>query len=56
MDNDDAVEGVLFLRTGDAAQTVLDKVHAMTRHLNDARPAARRQDPSRTTTAPTSSI
>ncbi|HEY6034783.1 MAG TPA: efflux RND transporter permease subunit, partial [Kofleriaceae bacterium] len=35
MDNDDAVEGVLFLRTGDAAQTALDKVHEMTRHLND---------------------
>ncbi|HEV7558946.1 MAG TPA: efflux RND transporter permease subunit, partial [Kofleriaceae bacterium] len=35
MDRDDAVEGVLFLRTGDAAQTVLDRVHAMTEHLND---------------------
>jgi heavy metal efflux system protein len=35
MDNDDAVEGVLLLRTGDAAQTVLDKVHAMTTFLND---------------------
>jgi cobalt-zinc-cadmium resistance protein CzcA len=35
MDRDDAVEGVLFLRTGDPAQTVLDRVHAMTDHLND---------------------
>jgi cobalt-zinc-cadmium resistance protein CzcA len=35
MDRDDGVEGVLFLRTGDAAQTVLDRVHAMTEHLND---------------------
>ena len=35
MDHDDAVEGVLFLRTGDAAQTVLDRVHAMTAYLND---------------------
>ena len=34
MNNDDAVEGVLFLRTGDAAQTVLDRVHAMTDYLN----------------------
>ena len=35
MDNDDAVEGVLLLRTGDAAQTVLERVHAMTTFLND---------------------
>src|SRR3569623_2143750 len=35
MDNDDAVEGVLFLRTGDAAQPALDKVHETTRYLND---------------------
>ena len=35
MDRDDAVEGVLFLRTGDAAQTVLTKVQAMTDELND---------------------
>ena len=35
MDRDDAVEGVLFLRTGDAAQTVLKDVQAMTDHLND---------------------
>ena len=35
MDNDDAVEGVLLLRTGDAAQTVLERVHAMTKFLND---------------------
>lgn len=34
MDQDDAVEGVLFLRTGDAAQTVLQAVQAMTEHLN----------------------
>ncbi len=32
---DDAVEGVLFLRTGDATQTVLEKVEAMTRYLNE---------------------
>ena len=30
----EAVEGVLFLRTGDAAQTVLENVKAMTDHLN----------------------
>ncbi len=35
MKTDDAVEGVLFLRTGDPAQTVLGKVEAMTDHLND---------------------
>ena len=35
MDRDDAVEGVLFLRTGDAAQTVLQKVRAMTDYLNE---------------------
>ena len=35
MDQDDAVEGVLFLRTGDAAQTVLQKVRAMTAYLNE---------------------
>ncbi len=35
MDRDDAVEGVLFLRTGDPAQTVLKKVEAMTDYLND---------------------
>ncbi|HET9987055.1 MAG TPA: efflux RND transporter permease subunit, partial [Kofleriaceae bacterium] len=35
MDNDDAVEGVLLLRTGDAAQTVLERVHGMTKFLND---------------------
>jgi cobalt-zinc-cadmium resistance protein CzcA len=34
MKNDDAVEGVLFLRTGDPAQTVLEAVQAMTEHLN----------------------
>ena len=35
MDNDDAVEGVLLLRTGDPAQPVLDRVHAMTDYLNN---------------------
>ena len=35
MKNDDAVEGVIFLRTGDAAQTVLARVQAMTRELNE---------------------
>src|SRR5438067_4110460 len=35
MKNDDAVEGVIFLRTGDAAQTVLTRVQQMTRHLNE---------------------
>ncbi len=35
MKEDEAVEGVLFLRTGDAAQTVLERVQAMTKHLND---------------------
>ncbi len=34
MNQNDAVEGVLFLRTGDAAQTVLKKVRAMTAYLN----------------------
>ncbi len=35
MDQDEAVEGVLFLRTGEAAQTVLTKVRAMTDYLNE---------------------
>ncbi|HEY1817862.1 MAG TPA: CusA/CzcA family heavy metal efflux RND transporter [Kofleriaceae bacterium] len=35
MDNDDAVEGVLFLRTGDPAQTVLERVRSMTKYLNE---------------------
>jgi cobalt-zinc-cadmium resistance protein CzcA len=34
-DNDDAVEGVIFLRTGEAAQTVLAEVQKLTRYLND---------------------
>ncbi|HEX3474586.1 MAG TPA: CusA/CzcA family heavy metal efflux RND transporter [Kofleriaceae bacterium] len=34
MNKNEAVEGVLFLRTGDAAQTVLENVKAMTDHLN----------------------
>jgi cobalt-zinc-cadmium resistance protein CzcA len=34
MDKNEAVEGVLFLRTGDPAQTVLESVQAMTDHLN----------------------
>jgi cobalt-zinc-cadmium resistance protein CzcA len=34
MRNDDAVEGVLFLRSGDPAQTVLKSVEDMTDHLN----------------------
>ena len=35
MDTDDAVEGVLFLRSGDAAQPVLERAQAMTTYLND---------------------
>ena len=35
MNDNDAVEGVIFLRTGDAAQTVLARVAAMTRYLNE---------------------
>ncbi len=35
MDTDDAVEGVLFLRSGDAAQTVLERVQAMTKYLDE---------------------
>ena len=35
MKNEDAVEGVIFLRTGDAAQTVLARVQEMTRQLNE---------------------
>ena len=35
MKDDDAVEGVIFLRTGDAAQTVLARVEQMTRYLNE---------------------
>jgi cobalt-zinc-cadmium resistance protein CzcA len=35
MNRDDAVEGVIFLRTGDAAQTVLGAVKSMTKHLNE---------------------
>jgi cobalt-zinc-cadmium resistance protein CzcA len=33
-DRDDAVEGVIFLRTGEPAQTVLDRVQATTEELN----------------------
>ena len=32
---DDAVEGVVLMRTGEQAQTVLKRVEAMTRHLNN---------------------
>ncbi len=35
MDRDDAVEGVIFLRTGDPAQTVLKRVQQETNYLND---------------------
>ena len=35
MKDDDAVEGVIFLRTGDPAQTVLSRVQAMTSYLNE---------------------
>jgi len=35
MSKNEAVEGVLFLRSGDAAQPVLESVQAMTKHLND---------------------
>ncbi len=35
MKKNDAVEGVIFLRTGDAAQTVLARVEKMTRYLNE---------------------
>jgi heavy metal efflux system protein len=35
MDKNEAVEGVLFLRTGDPAQTVLERVKAMTDHINN---------------------
>ncbi len=34
MDRDDAVEGVIFLRTGDPAQTVLKRVQEQTDYLN----------------------
>jgi heavy metal efflux system protein len=34
MHRDDAVEGVIFLRTGDPAQTVLKRVRKMTNYLN----------------------
>jgi cobalt-zinc-cadmium resistance protein CzcA len=35
MQTDDAVEGVLFLRTGEAAQTVLQDVRKLTAYLNE---------------------
>ncbi len=35
MNDDDAVEGVIFLRTGDAAQVVLARVQQMTDYLNE---------------------
>ena len=35
MSHDDAVEGVLFLRSGDPAQTVLESVEQVTEHLNN---------------------
>jgi cobalt-zinc-cadmium resistance protein CzcA len=35
MNRDDAVEGVIFLRTGDPAQTVLKRVQKETKYLNE---------------------
>jgi cobalt-zinc-cadmium resistance protein CzcA len=35
MDQDDAVEGVILMRTGEQAQVVLKKVEALTRELNE---------------------
>ncbi|MDE3171999.1 MAG: efflux RND transporter permease subunit, partial [Gemmatimonadota bacterium] len=35
-DRDDAVEGVILMRTGEQAQTVLKRVEATTRQLNDS--------------------
>lgn len=35
-DRDDAVEGVVLMRTGEQAQTVLERVKAKTRELNDS--------------------
>ncbi len=35
-DRDDAVEGVILMRTGEQAQTVLKRVEARTRELNDS--------------------
>ena len=43
---DDAVEGVILLRTGEKTQDVLKRVEAKTKELNDADPAQGRQDPS----------
>src|SRR6185312_13855182 len=36
MKNDDAVEGVIMMRTGEQAQVVLKRVEAMTQHLNES--------------------
>ena len=41
---DDAVEGVILLRTGEKTQDVLKGVEAKTRELNAADPAQGRQD------------
>ena len=43
---DDAVEGVILLRTGEKTQDVLKRVEAKTKELNDAHPAQGRQGPS----------
>ena len=43
---DDAVEGVILLRTGEKTQDVLKRVEAKTKELNDRDPAQGRQGPS----------
>ena len=43
---DDAVEGVILMRTGEKTQDVLKRVEAKTQELNDDDPAQGRQDPS----------
>ena len=43
---DEAVEGVILMRTGEQAQVVLDRVEKKTQRAERLDPAERRQDPS----------
>ena len=45
MDQDDAVEGVILMRTGEKTQSVLQAVEAKTKELNDQDPAQGCQNP-----------
>ena len=52
-DHNDAVEGVILMRTGEQAQVVLKRVEAKTARPQRPRPAEGREGPFRSTTAAT---